>query len=80
MAESKKFCVSLGFSRMKSWLGEARSSLVEMYRTFNMGIGMVLIIPQQHASEAVNRINAAADYKAQIIGEVVPGNRQVILP
>jgi len=44
------------------------------------GIGMVLIVPQQHASEAVNRINAAADYKAQIIGEVVPGNRQVILP
>jgi len=54
--------------------------LVEMYRTFNMGIGMVLIIPQQRASEAVNRINAAADYKAQIIGEVVSGNRQVILP
>lgn len=59
-------------------LGEVE--MVEMYRTFNMGIGMVLIIPQQHASEAVNRINAVADYKAQIIGEVVPGNRQVILP
>ncbi|ACI17838.1 MAG TPA: phosphoribosylformylglycinamidine cyclo-ligase [Coprothermobacter proteolyticus] len=54
--------------------------LVEMYRTFNMGIGMVLIVPEERANDCVNKINSSGDFNAQIIGEVVAGERQVILP
>jgi len=53
---------------------------MEMYRTFNMGIGMVLIVPEQCANDCINKINSSGDFNAQIIGEVVPGERQVILP
>jgi len=53
---------------------------MEMYRTFNMGIGMVLIVPEQRANDCINKINSSGDFNAQIIGEVVPGERQVILP
>ena len=54
--------------------------MVEMYRTFNMGIGMVLIVPEERTNDCVNKINSSGDFNAQVIGEVVPGERQVILP
>lgn len=41
----------------------------EMYRTFNMGIGMVLAVPAAEAEDMVDRLNGL-DEKAWIIGEI----------
>ncbi len=51
---------------------------LEMHRTFNMGIGMVLIVNRDQAVEAVNIINENND-TAWIIGAVHPGGREVIV-
>lgn len=50
----------------------------EMYRTFNMGIGLVLVLPPEQADGAVAAL-AAAGERAVIIGTVVPGDRAVAL-
>ncbi|MCE1254359.1 MAG: phosphoribosylformylglycinamidine cyclo-ligase [Anaerolineae bacterium] len=47
----------------------------EMYRVFNMGIGMVVFLPRQNLDAFVNRI----DEKVYLIGELKPGNRKVVL-
>lgn len=41
----------------------------EMYRTFNMGIGMVLVIDKEQRSEILNKLKTSGE-KAQIIGKV----------
>ncbi|MDD5285755.1 MAG: phosphoribosylformylglycinamidine cyclo-ligase [Desulfuromonadaceae bacterium] len=41
----------------------------EMYRTFNMGIGMVLAVPDNQAEDVIDRLNGLGD-KAWMIGEV----------
>jgi phosphoribosylformylglycinamidine cyclo-ligase len=41
----------------------------EMYRTFNMGIGMVLAVPDNQAEEVIDRLSGLGE-KASIIGEV----------
>jgi len=48
----------------------------EIYRTLNMGIGMVLVLSKRDACEAVN-ILARLGLKSYIIGKVVKGNREV---
>ena len=48
----------------------------EMYRTFNMGIGMVLIVPREQAVAAVDALNAAGE-SAVLLGEVVRGSHEV---
>jgi phosphoribosylformylglycinamidine cyclo-ligase len=45
----------------------------EAYRVFNMGVGMVLIVPPEHA-DAVRRRLAAAGERAWPIGAVVAGS------
>ena len=40
----------------------------EMYRTFNMGIGMVVVVPQDAVKAA-----QAADPEAIVLGQVVKG-------
>jgi phosphoribosylformylglycinamidine cyclo-ligase len=42
----------------------------EMYRTFNMGIGMVLAVPANQAEDVIYRLNGLGE-QAWIIGEVV---------
>jgi len=42
----------------------------EMYRTFNMGIGMVLAVPADQAEDVIYRLNGLGE-QAWIIGEVV---------
>lgn len=44
----------------------------EMYRVFNMGIGMIMVVPSHAAASVVSR---AADLgeRAQVIGEIVTG-------
>ena len=42
----------------------------EMYRTFNMGIGMVLVVAESDAEDMIYRLNGL-DERAWVIGEVV---------
>lgn len=48
----------------------------ELYRTFNMGIGMVLILKKKDARKA-GKILAGHRLKSWVIGEVVRGEREV---
>lgn len=48
----------------------------EMYRAFNMGIGMVLLVAREAAAGIVQRLNAAGE-AAAVIGEVQAGAREV---
>ncbi|OAT80331.1 phosphoribosylformylglycinamidine cyclo-ligase [Desulfotomaculum copahuensis] len=48
----------------------------EMYRTFNMGLGLVLVVPPGRAGAVLDAL-AAAGEKAFAVGEVVRGDREV---
>jgi phosphoribosylformylglycinamidine cyclo-ligase len=61
------------------WLQRtARISAAEMYRTFNCGIGMVAIVPNEHAQAAVSLLNSRGE-TAGVIGEVRKGTRGVVI-
>ncbi|QEH36295.1 Phosphoribosylformylglycinamidine cyclo-ligase [Aquisphaera giovannonii] len=49
----------------------------EMFRVFNMGIGLVLIVAEYYADSIVRHLNQKAGVPAWIIGEVIPGGREV---
>lgn len=52
------------------WLQEQGNvAEAEMYRTFNCGIGMVLVVPAAHAEEAVCALSEAGE-QATVIGHV----------
>jgi phosphoribosylformylglycinamidine cyclo-ligase len=59
------------FGLLQRWGGVADA---EMFRTFNMGIGMILVVPE---AESVLRALAASGESAFRIGSVVAGNRGV---
>jgi phosphoribosylformylglycinamidine cyclo-ligase len=42
----------------------------EMHRTFNNGIGMILVIPEKSAQDIMDRLNAMEE-RAFFIGEVI---------
>jgi phosphoribosylformylglycinamidine cyclo-ligase len=48
----------------------------EMYRTFNMGIGMVLVVSPYYAESVLRRLRRVGE-EAAPIGEVVAGQRRV---
>jgi phosphoribosylformylglycinamidine cyclo-ligase len=50
----------------------------EMYRTFNMGVGMVIITSQENA-EALHSHFARRDEPCYEIGRVIEGNREVLI-
>ncbi len=50
----------------------------EMFRTFNMGVGLVLILGPQNAHRALQMLEETGP-KAWMIGEVIEGNRGIIL-
>ena len=50
----------------------------EMYRTFNMGIGMVVIVDKEEISFALKRLEEAGE-KAFVVGEIVKGEDGVLL-
>jgi phosphoribosylformylglycinamidine cyclo-ligase len=61
------------------WLQRtARISAAEMYRTFNCGIGMVVIVAAARAAAAVDFLRARGE-DAQVIGEVRAGERGVFI-
>lgn len=50
----------------------------DMFNTFNMGIGMCVVVDKNDAQKAVEAIEAAGE-KAVVLGEVVSGDEGVIL-
>lgn len=50
----------------------------ELYNTFNMGIGMMIIVASEDADKVVSALQEAGE-KATIIGEIVQGDKGVIL-
>ena len=62
------------------WLqDQGRIETGEMYRTFNCGIGMAVIIPEHCVDEAVALLMGEGE-TASVIGEVVKGGGQVHIP
>lgn len=59
-------------------INEANISQEESYRVFNMGIGMVWVLPSEAASLALN-ICHDCGYNAAVCGKIVPGNCKVII-
>jgi phosphoribosylformylglycinamidine cyclo-ligase len=50
----------------------------DMYNTFNMGIGMCLVVSKEDAARAVEELQKAGQ-KAAVIGEIVAGEKGVVL-
>ena len=50
----------------------------DMYNTFNMGIGMAVIVPADQVDKAINLLKEAGE-EAYLIGEVIEGNKEVIM-
>lgn len=50
----------------------------DIFGTFNMGIGMVVVVSKEDVNGAIAVLNKAGQ-EAHIIGEVVEGAKQVIL-
>lgn len=63
------------FNLLKEW---GNVAWPEMYRTFNMGIGMVLVVPADEV-EKIQAHLAANNEKYYIIGKVVAGSQEVVI-
>ena len=48
-----------------------------MFRVFNMGIGLVMIVAEYYADSIARTIRHEASIPAWVIGEVVEGDRTV---
>lgn len=59
---------------------ESRGNIPErdMYNTFNMGIGMCVIVPANEAEKAINILKDAGE-NAYLIGEVIEGNKEIVI-
>lgn len=79
----KGFCAHI---QKKSWdvlpiftviqrLGEVPDE--DMYRAFNMGIGLVLVVPRDHADNIVADLARSKDVRIARIGEIAPGKQEV---
>jgi phosphoribosylformylglycinamidine cyclo-ligase len=51
-------------------------SMEDMFRTFNMGIGMIAVVKNEDTVEAIRTLEAAGE-KAYLLGRIVPGDRTV---
>ena len=50
----------------------------DMYNTFNMGIGMAVIVPESEVEKSLEILKQEGE-EAYLIGEVIEGNREVII-
>lgn len=50
----------------------------DMYNTFNMGIGMAVIVPEKDVEKTLDVLKAQGE-EAYVIGEVVAGNKEINL-
>lgn len=62
------------FYLLEKWGGIERD---EMYRDFNMGIGMALILPENQTEKALEELIKCGE-EPYLIGEVVEGKRSVV--
>lgn len=61
-----------------SWLVDRGDvPTADAWRTFNMGIGLVLMVERGREDEVLGELRAAGETGAVVIGEVVPGTQQV---
>ena len=59
------------FSELFTWLQtQGNIAQSEMYRTFNCGVGFVIVVPKDKADEAIKTLNDAGE-NAWAIGEMV---------
>ena len=63
------------FSSLQEW---GNVAWPEMYRTFNMGIGMILVVPQSEV-EAVGQDLTSRGETSYVIGHVTQGPREAVL-
>jgi phosphoribosylformylglycinamidine cyclo-ligase len=49
----------------------------DMYRTFNMGVGLVLFVDARHVEDIVTQLRAAGEHGAGPVGRVVVGHHDV---
>jgi phosphoribosylformylglycinamidine cyclo-ligase len=49
----------------------------DMYRTFNMGIGLIVACAREDEGTVLSALSAAGEPGARVIGEMVPGERAV---
>ena len=57
---------------------EGEISDEEMYRTFNMGIGMVLVVSQNDASKVMDELKMTR-YNSYLIGKVIKRDKQIVI-
>lgn len=50
----------------------------DMYNTFNMGIGMAVIVPESEVEKSLEILKQAGE-EAYLIGEVIEGNKEIIV-
>lgn len=50
----------------------------EMYRTFNMGIGMVLVVPPEGVIKTKSEL-LRFNFRSTVIGEIIRGNKEVVI-
>jgi phosphoribosylformylglycinamidine cyclo-ligase len=61
------------------WLATTGSiEPAEMHRTFNCGIGMVVVLAQAHVEKALQLLQSQGD-QATVIGSIRPGNSGVVI-
>jgi phosphoribosylformylglycinamidine cyclo-ligase len=61
-----------------SWLQKAGNvGDEEMFRVFNMGIGMILVVAEYHAEAIARYLTTEAKVPSWVIGEVIAGDRRV---
>jgi phosphoribosylformylglycinamidine cyclo-ligase len=57
------------------WLQKAGDVPVDdMLRTFNMGIGLIIVTARNHAESLMEELAARGGHNAHVIGEIVPGD------
>lgn len=61
------------------WLQElGQVPVAEMYRVFNMGIGLILVVADYYAEAMVRHLRSEINLPSWVIGDVVEGQRGVI--
>jgi len=50
----------------------------DMRRTFNMGIGMILVVGRERADAALEELAARGGREARIVGEIVAGDTPTV--
>ena len=48
----------------------------DMYNTFNMGIGMAIIVPEKEVEKSLQILKKCGE-QAYLIGEVIEGNKEI---